>query len=286
MGIYSILFFWVWIILSTLNSTVLAKEYTPEELKQAVKELAERAEANMVLIKGGEFWMGDQDPNDPNISSSRKLSRVKHRVKLDDYLLDKFEVTIEDFNIFKQVNNIILSEEKYFKYVIQREPPKSPVKYVSWENADQYCHWVGTIISKKCRLPTEAEWEFAARSRGKDVKYATNDGTAKPGINVDFFTEKSYQPFAFPVEKFSPNSIGIYGMEGGRSEWVNDWYDEGYYKSSPVDNPKGPDKGVKKVYRGSDRNGDSNLIYLYRRYTNDINYSSRSIGFRCSCKVK
>ncbi|MCX4028230.1 SUMF1/EgtB/PvdO family nonheme iron enzyme [Endozoicomonas sp. SM1973] len=282
MGIYSILFFLVWIILSTLNSTVLAKEYTPEELEQAVKDLAERAEVNMVFIKGGEFWMGDQDPNDPNISSS-ELSRVKHRVKLDDFYLGEFEVTFEEFYIFIKVNSIKDVDEETTNYVIEKFSPKVPAFYVSWNNANDYCNWLADLTSKPFRLPTEAEWEYAARNRGKDINYSTNDGTLKVDINTDLYTLETYKELPEPVGHYPPNPLGLYGMEGGVSEWVNDWFDKNYFENSPLHNPEGPKNGKNKVYRGNKIGNNPKLIYLYNRRSAPVDTGELVfVGFRCA----
>lgn len=127
--------------------------------------------------------------------------------------------------------------------------PDCPVENISWNDAQEFIKKLNTQSSKQYRLPTEAEWEYAARSGGKDEKWAgTNEEDtlsryAWYGINSNKKTHK--------VGMKKPNSLGLYDMSGNVEEWCQDWYSESYYDESPKDNPSGPDNGELRVNRGS-----------------------------------
>lgn len=96
-------------------------------------------------------------------------------------------------------------------------------------------------------LPTEAQWEFAARNRGQYVQYPTSDGSIKNGINI-LHDDKT---FVVPIGQFLPSPLGLFDMSGNATDWVNDWYAEDYYANSPLIDPTGPESGTEKVRRGS-----------------------------------
>ncbi|WP_049191966.1 formylglycine-generating enzyme family protein, partial [Serratia marcescens] len=108
---------------------------------------------------------------------------------------------------------------------------------------------------KKIDLPTEAQWEYAARSRGQYLPFATDNGELEKGKNIpdeeqlDEYTDGLGIPI-YPIGKYPPNPLGLYDMGLSGSEWVNDWYASDYYSHSPVKDPKGPSNGTKKVLRG------------------------------------
>lgn len=149
------------------------------------------------------------------------------RVCLDDFWLDKYEVTQ------KQFVDLMRSDPSRF-----RGCGACPVENVSWFRAMGYCSFVGK------RLPTEAQWEYAARERG---------GRAEYGFGGESITKKdaNYQgEKPAPVGSYRPNSLGLYDMAGNVSEWVFDWYDADFYSVSPLKNPKGMATGELKVLRG------------------------------------
>ncbi|SFN46404.1 Sulfatase-modifying factor enzyme 1, partial [Pseudomonas sp. ok602] len=144
-----------------------------------------------------------------------------------------------------------------------------------WFEADSYCKWLSTLTGEPFALPTEAQWEYAARSRGQFLMVATDDGTYKAepmemrtesyepkGINIssdgdriEFATQMGWTTDSFtplPVDMFPPNPLGLYSMSDNGYEWVSDWYDPDYYARSPVKDPQGPDKPVFKSLYGYD----------------------------------
>jgi formylglycine-generating enzyme required for sulfatase activity len=157
---------------------------------------------------------------------------------------------------------------------------------VTWQEAYDYCRKHGK------RLPTEAEWEYAARERGKKVIFGT--GTDKITSNMANFnsTRRFWEPYyseigkyrksPTPVGSFEPNANRLHDMSGNVWEWVSDWYDKQYYGKSPKDNPEGPESGEYKVLRGGSWvNGPKEARTTNRRPGNPER-GYRDIGFRCA----
>jgi len=193
-----------------------------------------------VFIKGGCYEMGD------TFEDGRKDEKPVHNVCVDDFYLGTHEVTQE------QWEKVMGSNPSYF-----RKGNNYPVEQVSWEDVQQFISRLNNQAGRSYRLPTEAEWEYAARSGGKKEKYA---GTSQEG------ELKQYAWFApnsdlqtHPVGQKRPNGLGLHDMTGNVAELCLDWYDDNYYKNSPRDNPKGPNTGTYRVFRGN-----SYFAYDYR----------------------
>lgn len=259
----------------------------------------------MVFVKGGEFMMGDPGgldneykeygkerwpigspenrkkyPNAPWQSVTGNQGNIPHKVILSDYYISKYEVTWEEFDTFYKLTN----REVYLKSAIEYEEdwrtPNHPTLTPSWNEAKNFCKFLAKHSGLNYDLPTEAQWEYAARSRGKYVFYATNNGWAfkYDKTNWEAHPKQNIAIDISPVGSFPPNPLGLYDMEGNKSEWVNDWYSEEYFKNSPIKNPKGPKTGEKKVARGSS-SGDSTTFNLFYRISDNI--SENIQGFRC-----
>jgi len=233
-------------------------------------------ELDMVLIPAGEFLMGSTDgyPEEEPV----------HKVYLDDYYIDKYEVTNEEFcqflnkegnqvedgdfwlNIYRRVCLIECINGKY-----QPEPgyENHPVVCVNWYGVRAYARWAGK------RLPTEAEWEKAARGGlvvGKKYPWGDEDPDGSQCNFADkktsFFSalwwrskaaDDGYRMTA-PVGTYSPNGYGLYDMAGNVWEWVSDWYhndDDNYYACSSYKNPQGPGSGSWRVCRGGSWGSDA-----------------------------
>jgi formylglycine-generating enzyme required for sulfatase activity len=224
--------------------------------------------AEMALIPAGKFQMGD------SANEGSADERPIHTVELDAFYIDKYEVT-----------NALY--EEFIKATGHRTPtywtnhsfnqPDQPVVGVSWDDAVAYAKWAGK------RLPTEAEWEKAARGGLVGKRYPwgddISDNDANYGNNIGITT---------PVGKFPPNGYGLYDVAGNVWEWVADWYLDKYYAISPQKNPKGPDTGTRRVLRGGSwRNfpAYSNPPYNLRcacRFGNAPTNTDVDLGFRCS----
>ena len=124
---------------------------------------------------------------------------------------------------------------------------RRPVEYVSWEDCQTFISKLNSITGKQYRLPTEAEWEYAARggNRSKGYKYSDSNTLS----NVAWYSDNSGSKTHEVMTK-SPNGLGLYDMSGNVWEWCSDWYDREYYAISPSNNPKGPSSGSNRVWRG------------------------------------
>ncbi|MBH85135.1 MAG: hypothetical protein CL604_06265 [Alteromonadaceae bacterium] len=224
------------------------------EKQQAVTELVVRALDNMVFVEGGSFMMGEfgvpcePGSDDVCMSDFDKSNDHAHKVVLDDYSLSAYETTIADFDLFRELHG----KAPYADDLRAREDrqelfePNKPAWTKDWEEARDYCTWIGELSSRRLDLPTEAQWEFAARNRGKDVLYATNDGLIEEGKN---YPASEDRPGPSNVGSFPPNPLGLYDLAANSGEWVKDWFSEDYYKNSDERNPSGPDEGEEKVFR-------------------------------------
>ena len=215
---------------------------------------------DMVLIPAGEFLMGSARPEDDS------NEHPGHTVYLDSYYIDRYEVT-----------------QKQYKEVMKENPSlwirsDRPVESVSWSEAKKYCEKVGK------RLPTEAEWEKAAEGGRDDIWSGTS---SKEKLEEYAWFANNAGGRTHPVGQKKPNGYGIYDMSGNVSEWVSDWFDKDYYRNSPKENPKGPNKnGLYKIMRGGCWDYHVIEIRTSTRYSQypDVNYGT--IGFRCAKSVE
>lgn len=232
-------------------------------------EITGKDGALMVLVPAGEFMMGDD-------KSGQNDERPSHPVYLGAFYIDQYEVTTSRYAKFFQETNRPVPE--YWADQVLRQHRRKPVVGVDWSDATTYCSWAGK------RLPTEAEWEKAARGTDQRV-YPW--GNAVPNATLANFDRgfdfKQYGVLtdvgAFEQGK-SPS--GAYDMAGNVWEWVADWYDINYYSKSPKQNPRGPSSGELRILRGGSWfNGPASVRSATRGRltpsTRDAN-----IGFRCA----
>ena len=225
---------------------------TSAESQQLTQALVKRSLDNMVPVAGGEFLMGDFGPLiwEKLPFSMNQDDKYLHKVRLSDFMIGKYKVTHKDYNEY-----IKITHSKKLTYVFGGKLLADDVPVsVPWQMAKDYCLWLGKMSGKRVDLPTEAQWEYAARSRGQYLPYATSNGKIERGVNVPTSDEKLKMtgtgfPY-YPVGKYPPNPLGLYDMGLSGQEWVNDWYAADYYAHSPVDNPQGPESGDRKVQRG------------------------------------
>ncbi len=179
-------------------------------------------------------------------------SKPVHKVKLDGYSMMKYKVTYAEFDLFTAAKGLPKINQN--EWQIDKRGDNKPAG-VTWFGAKAYCQWIAGLTKLPFDLATEAQWEYAARSGGKKMFLATDNGRFERGRNYPSYEQRKElggndTARIIPVGKFPPNPAGIYGMSELTYEWVNDWYDEEYYKRSPIKNPKGPAAGTKKVQRG------------------------------------
>jgi formylglycine-generating enzyme required for sulfatase activity len=215
----------------------------------------------MVLVPGGKYIMGstDGDPDEAPI----------HEVYVDSFYIDMQEVTIAQYKKFIEATGH--KKPDYWQPELDRL--NDPVAGVSWYDAKAYAEWAGK------RLPTEAEWGYAARGGSMKGKYPWGD---TPDISYANF--KSFG--ILPVKSLKPNGYGIYDMIGNVWEWCSDWYDGEYYYVKTDKNPKGPMMGTYKVLRGGAWYCDEKEVRLSNRFFALPDNKSYNIGFRCVKSVK
>ena len=300
------------LLISGCDNATKTVQHTPQEQAELQKYI-NRVKADLVYVKGGTFWMGDfckKMRNGGPYCSPEKDTRPLHEVELTGYSISKFKVTHEDYRFYLKIAGL---PEQNFKEKYENEMLaemthlKNSPAIVTWTEADNYCTWLKKETGLPFSLPTEAQWEYAARSRGQYILVATDDGTwredEKSGQGENYATDEDRQIaedttgingslIHFSVDKYPPSSFGLYGMADNGYEWVKDWYDPDYYNNSSKKDPKGPNKPVikdedtgqyRKVRRGGnnpDPTGDVGLTF-FRGYNIKDNYYPDGTTVRC-----
>ena len=256
----------------------------------------------MVLIPADEFEMGTDSSEIPQLMHwARELylnaepqieiferETPRHVVYLDDFYIDAYEVTNAQYREFTEATGY--HEPKGYHCIHgewqEIEPwndpklndPNQPVVCVMWYDAFAYCQWVGK------RLPTEAEWEKAARGGLVGKRYVWGDDPPDGSqANLAYKKMHSHQ-YTTPVGNFPANNYGLYDMAGNVWEWCSDWFHSDYYEKSPKGNPKGPSLGEERVTRGGSwfQYMSCGLRVADRSFDTPPAGSSAIIGFRCA----
>ncbi len=154
-----------------------------------------------------------------------------------------------------------------------------PVVRVSWEQAQTYCSWIGG------RLPTEAEFEYAARGGQEGIKYPWGDTVSHRSANYEGVEAPDEWKNTAPAGKFPPNGFALYDVSGNVWEWTADWYREWYYERSPEMDPRGPEKGVERVLRGGSWFNAPRVLRVSDRFKYVGKARDNSLGFRCVCET-
>jgi sulfatase modifying factor 1 len=214
-----------------------------------VKTLLDKVQRTLRPFKGGTFMMGDWGTDSGAPYDIEADSRPVHKVTLDAFSMMAYKVTYDDFDTFTDASGNERIDMDPFG--ILARAPNRPAG-VSWHGAKAYCQWLKESTNRPFDLPTEAQWEYAARSGGKKTLFATDNGKIERPRNFPKEWQHGEKEPPLPdVGSFPPNPAGLSGMSENVGEWVNDWYGENYYKVSPGRNPLGPESGTKKVKRGS-----------------------------------
>ncbi len=227
------------------------------------------AEPETVFVKGGCFQMGDI------FGKGDEIERPVHKVCLDDFYIGKYEVTQREWV------EIIGANPSGFKGC-----DNCPVENVSWEDVSKYIKKLREKTGKQYRLPTEAEWEYAARSGGKKELWAGTSDDLKLGDYA--WTRNNTDESTFPVGQKKPNGLGIYDMSGNVSEWVWDGYNKKYYETSPKDNPKAPldEHEIERVFRGGSWVSNLWAIRTTDRSRNSPDTKDPVCGFRLALSIQ
>ncbi len=251
----------------------------------AKSQVSNDSTLDWVLVPAGEFEMGAEgEPAEPDESP-------KHRVFLDSFYIAKYETTNSQYHNFVEATDHRLPENCCdSKYNIWRGDKmlegidELPAINVSWDDAVAFCRWVGG------RLPTEAEWEKAARGTdGRTYPWGndpvTGNRTNYSIANVTFWEGPSTLAKVNQYD-YGRSPYGAYEMAGNVWEWVQDWYDESYYKKSPSQNPTGPSEGVARVIRGGSWQNTPDTLRASNRNKHAPTETRVYIGSRCAKDAK
>ena len=213
----------------------------------------------MIFVEGGSFMMGDFGPvtrKDKLPITGLYAAMPLHKVTLDSYSLNAYKTTFDDFDLYTEATG----QPKIGMQEISKKlrVPNAPAG-VSWQQAQNYCQWLGQQVGIPMNLPTEAQWEYAARNRGQYIIYPTDNGKYEMGRNVwsdeqRHQLSKSLEMDGVPIPtlgKFPPSPLGFYDLATDSYEWMSDWFDPQYYKNSPEKNPQGPATGTLKSVRST-----------------------------------
>lgn len=260
------------------------------ELQQKIQQLVEKTKKNMIFVEGGSYLMGDFGLVTPELEktvpdsmaiknpkgntekpdhlpfSPGNDNKTLHKVTLSSFNMSAYKTTLEDFNIFTEATG---QPKSYYNELFTPEIAHEITTGMDWQQAKDYCQWLGQQVGTPMDLPTEAQWEYVARNKGQYTAFATDTGKVEPEKNLWEVNQyanyrHTYQPdtvLNIPViGKTPPNPLGFYDLVTNNYEWMNDWYDKDYYKHSPIDNPKGPKSGTEKVLRSTAPMGADNLM--------------------------
>jgi|SRR5579863_10373039 len=230
-------------------------------------------EPPLVAIPAAWFLMGSAIGQD--------CERPVHKVWVDAFHLAATQVTNAEYAAYLFSTG---SAPPPFWSDKNFNDPQQPVTAVSWFEADHYCQWLSSQTGRLYRLPTEAEWERAARGdfEQKDFPWGDNPPQSLP----DYATR--WQTGPEPVARYAPDSLGLYNMCDNVHEWCSDWYDPNYYAASPERNPRGPDPGSgisRKASRGGSWRHHVKVSRCSARSSIPPDFQYADYGFRVACSL-
>jgi formylglycine-generating enzyme required for sulfatase activity len=227
-------------------------------------------EAPGAAVPAGAFWMG--------VDGLQGLEdeRPRHQVWLDAFSMDLYEVTVSRYARFMVATG--RPAPLFWDTVSLGEDGNRPVIGVDWGDAEAYCRWDGR------RLPTEAEWEKAARGTDERLYPWGNQVPAMDLANFALGARFSYRQTLMPVGRYEKGKgpYGMYDLAGNVWEWVQDWYATSYYEKSPERNPQGPEQGQFKVLRGGSWSELPKYLLTYGRFKLPLTTRNSYTGFRCA----
>ena len=242
----------------------------------------------MVYVQGGTFDMGGEDGDSDELPI--------HPITLNDFEISPYEVTVGQFGVFVEETGYRTEAEiDGWSWVFDGEWKKKngyhwrmnargesasdnePVTFVSWNDCQRFTEWLSTKYNSRFRLPTEAEWEYAARGGIHSTYQAYSGGDIAPFLG--WFNSNS-ESMTHPVGEQIPNELNLYDMSGNVWEWCSDWYEEKYYERSSTSNPKGVLNGDYRVLRGGSWNNNESSGRVTNRHKNRPDERDSFTGFR------
>jgi len=247
----------------------------PEAVTESVNGM------EFVLIKGGCFKMGSSLADKARTTDEM----IQKDVCLDDFWIGRYEVTNAQYRRYRADHD----SREFASHSLNTT--KQPVVYINWYKAFDYAQWLSQKSGKQYRLPTEAEWEYAARGMTSSTRYwgddqnqtcsfaNVGDQTAKQNaIGFKYHDCSDGYAVSAPVGSFKPNAYGLYDMLGNVWEWTSDWYAEN--PSLASQNPQGPESGAYRVLRGGSWYSDPLYVRVSHRSWYRPDSSNNSLGFR------
>ena len=253
---------------------------------------------NLARIPGGDFLMGASDAEEDE--------RPVHRVYVSEFFVGRFPVTHDEYARFVRATGHpvpairglpliaaagrdALFKEMAAPYVWEKnEPPvghgSHPIVLVQYDDALAYCRWLSDSLGRAVRLPTEAEWEKAARGGVEGHRYPWGDDIDPARCNFLADPSVKRQRGTRPTGTFPPNPYGLYDMSGNVWEWVADWYGAEYYGNGDQRDPRGPSSGTMRIVRGGSWvNNDVSMLRCAYRHKVPPDTYAYSVGFRIVC---
>lgn len=225
----------------------------------------------LVSVEGGTFQMGATEEQGTDAFSEEKPA---HEVTLGSYSIGQTEVTQE---LWQAVMNQTPTSDGTQWSATYGLGGKYPVYYVSWEDCQTFIARLNMLTGRSFRLPTEAEWEFAARGglKSEGYKYAGGDNADDVAWHKGNSGNKTHE-----VATRLPNELGLYDMSGNVAEWCADWYNDNYYASSPAADPTGPESGKSRVRRGGGWSNAERACRVSYRNSSGPKDNSYTLGLR------
>jgi formylglycine-generating enzyme required for sulfatase activity len=227
-------------------------------------------EPSLIQIPAAWFLMG--------FNAGQDCERPVHRVWVDSFGLAATQVTNAEYECFLRATSALAPpfwSDPNFTH------PQQPVTGVSWFDAVRYCDWLSSQTARIYRLPTEAEWELAARGGLEQKNFPWGD--APPQSLPSYATR--WQTGPEPVSRYAPNAFGLYDICDNVHEWCSDWYDPNYYAVSPERNPRGPGQTKRKASRGGSWRHHIKVARCTARSSIPPDFQYADYGFRVACDV-
>ena len=217
-------------------------------------------------VPGGCFLMGDD--------TGRPDERPRHEVELEGFFAARRPVSNAEYARFLAVTG---HEPPRFWSDTAFNAAEQPVVAVSWPDANAYCAWLSLEAGRPCRLPTEAEWERAARGGAEGLVYPWGN---EPPLIGGVSLARVPQPATFAIGTAPPNGYGLIDIGFNVHEWCSDWYDAAYYARSPRGNPRGPESGIRRASRGGAWRHQIKVCRCAARSSLDPSFRYNDYGFR------
>lgn len=225
----------------------------------------------IVELSGGIYLMGQNDGRDEE--------RPAHEVCVDSFGLARFQVTNQQYDLFCRLAGVPATK---FRNQPEFADPLQPVVGASWFDAVRYCEWLSEYAGRQFRLPTEAEWEWAARGGLEGCLYPWGDEPVGERENY----AGRWRSGPEKVGTSSPNGFGLYDVCENVHEWCSDWFDPNYYERSPRESPQGPESGFRRASRGGAWRHHIKITRCAARSSIPPELEYADYGFRVACDLE